>query len=212
MQRPNGRSARIRQQVHRAVIDLLRDRSADDLTIAQVAEESGVHQATIYRRWGSVPALIEDLVAAGPARTSPLPDTGSLEGDLLAYATAVADSLSGPLGVLILRNAVSALSSRPGRGPSAVLVERTGQLRGMLERSRARGEHPPAVEDLLDLVVAPLYFRALFGRPAGPRDADRLVRRLLAVTPPAVSPPVGPGSPGPASDDEPRRAPSRDPG
>src|SRR5438477_8432691 len=107
MQRPRGRSARIRQQVHEAVVDLLHGCAVDDLTVPLIAERSGVHQATIYRRWGSLPVILQDVVAAGPARTSPLPDTGTLRGDLDTYAVAVAGSLSGPLGVLMLRAAVS---------------------------------------------------------------------------------------------------------
>jgi AcrR family transcriptional regulator len=180
MQRPHGRSARIRGQVHRAVIELLRDRGVDELSIPLVAERSGVHQATIYRRWGSIPALLNDLVAAGPARTSPLPDTGTLRGDLDGYATAVADSLAGPLGVLMLRAAVSNIRPEPYRGPSTILLERTRQLQEMLDRAEARGEFPPSVDELLELVVAPLYFHALFGQPADAGHARRLVDRLLA--------------------------------
>jgi len=183
MQRPRGRSARIRQQVHHAVIDLLADRSADELSISQVAESSGVHQATIYRRWGSMPVLLEDVVDAGPARTSPLPDTGTLRGDLDEYAAGVAGTLSGPVGLLILRTAVSGLSPQQEQGPSTVLLERVEQLQEMLDRAGARGEHPPTVDELLELVVAPLYFHALFGQPAGAEDARRLVDRLLEVSP-----------------------------
>jgi AcrR family transcriptional regulator len=180
MQRPHGRSARVRYQVHQAVIDLLADRTVDELSIPLVAERSGVHQATIYRRWGSIPVLLSDLVAAGPARTAPLPDTGTLRGDLDAYAAAVADSLAGPLGVLMLRAAVSNIPPDPDRGPSAVLLERTRQLQDMLDRAQARGESPPSVDRLLELVVAPLYFHALFGPPASAEQARRLVDRLLA--------------------------------
>jgi len=187
MQRPNGRSARIREQVHRAVVELLAAHAADELSIPMIAERSGVHQATIYRRWASVPALLEDVVSAGPARTSPLPDTGSLRGDLDAYATAVADALAGPAGVLLLSTAVSNLSPRESAGPSVVLGERTEQLKGMLGRAEARGEHPPTVDELLELVVAPLYFHALFGQPASGREARRLVERLLAMTAPDSS-------------------------
>jgi AcrR family transcriptional regulator len=150
MQRPRGRSARIRQQVHRAVLDLLRDRSADELNIPLVAEHCGVHQATIYRRWGSIPVLLNDVVAAGPARTSRLPDTGTLHGDLDAYAIGVADALVGPLGVLMLRAAVSTIPPEPDRGPSAVLLEHTQQLQEILDRAEARGELPPSVDELLD--------------------------------------------------------------
>jgi len=182
LQRPGGRSARIRQQVHRAVIDLLQERRGDELTIAQVAERSGVHQATIYRRWGSVPALLSDVVAAGPAQTAPLPDTGSLRDDLERYAAMVAESLAGPVGVLILRAAVSSICPDPGRGPSAALVERLPQLREMLGRARRRGEAAPTVDELLELVVAPLYFHALFATPVSVEHAHRLVGRLLEVT------------------------------
>ena len=147
-----------------------------------MAERSGVHQATIYRRWGSVPALLSDVVAAGPAQTAPLPDTGSLRDDLERYAAMVAESLAGPLGVLILRAAVSNICPDPGRGPSAALVERLPQLREMLGRARRRGEAAPTVDELLELVVAPLYFHALFATPVSVEHAHRLVGRLLEVT------------------------------
>jgi hypothetical protein len=35
------------------------------------------------------------------------------------------------------------------------------------------------VDELLELVVAPLYFHALFGQPASAEHARRLVDRLL---------------------------------
>jgi hypothetical protein len=50
----------------------------------------------------------------------------------------------------------------------------------MLDRAEARGELPPSVDELLELVVAPLYFHALFGQPADAEHARRLVDRLLA--------------------------------
>lgn len=167
--------------MHQAVLELLKEHAADDLTIALIAERSGVHQATLYRRWGSVPVVLQDLVESGPARTAPLPDTGSLRGDLDAYAVSVADSLSGPLGVLILRAAVSTIPPRTDRGPSPILTERTTQLEEMLNRARSRGEAAPTVAELLEVVVAPLYFHALFGPPASGDDARRLVDRLLVL-------------------------------
>jgi AcrR family transcriptional regulator len=66
MQRPNGRSARIREQVHRAVLDLVGIHDIDQLSIPLVAERSNVHPATVYRRWGDMPTLLQDVVAAGP--------------------------------------------------------------------------------------------------------------------------------------------------
>ncbi|MEV1246343.1 TetR family transcriptional regulator [Nonomuraea sp. NPDC050022] len=58
VRRPGGRSARVRTAVHEAVLDLLRKEDWDSLSLARVAERSGVHQATLYRRWGTLGALI----------------------------------------------------------------------------------------------------------------------------------------------------------
>ena len=184
--RPGGRAARVRAQVHRAVVELVREGMAD-LTLPAVADRAGVSASTLYRRWGSVPALLDDVAAAGPARTAPLPDTGALETDLQAYARAVADALAGPLGGLLLRTAVLA-ATRPGGHlapnaalgvPSPVLAERRTQLQHLLDRATARGEDAPSVDDLLDVVVAPLYLRALFGPAPDHMQADALVDRLL---------------------------------
>ncbi len=180
MRRLGGRTARVREAVHEAVIGLLSERSAEELSIAAVAERSGVHQATIYRRWRSMSVMLDDVVAEHLAHAAPVPDTGSLRGDLDAYAAGVAEGLAGPFRVLILRAVVD---MRPG-DPSALsnaISGRERQLQAMLDRSRARGEGAPTVEELMELVVAPLYFSALFSRPrAG--EARRLVDRLLAVS------------------------------
>lgn len=67
-------------------------------------------------------------------------------------------------------------------GLAGALTERSRQLQAMLVRARARGEAPPALDDLIEIVLAPLYFDALFGRPGGAARAPRLVERLLAVS------------------------------
>jgi hypothetical protein len=82
----------------------------------------------------------------------------------------------------MLRTAVSNIPPQTGRGPSPVLVERTAQLEQMLDRPRVRGESAPTVAELLEIVVAPLYFHALFGPPASGDDARRLVDRLLVLS------------------------------
>jgi hypothetical protein len=51
----------------------------------------------------------------------------------------------------------------------------------MLDRAEARGEPVPTLDELLELVVAPLYFYALFTEPMPEAEASRLVDRLLDV-------------------------------
>jgi AcrR family transcriptional regulator len=179
MQRPGGRSARVRDAVHEAVLALLRDRSWEELSIPAVADRSGVHRATIYRRWRSMSVLLDDVVAEHVTRSFALPDTGSLRGDLVAYAEGVARGLTGPFRVLILRAAVVDLRA-DAPVLAGTLVERSRQLQAML--ARARGETPPTLDELIELVLAPLYFDALFALTGKPDRARRLVERLLTMS------------------------------
>lgn len=181
MQRPGGRSARVRAAVHAAALELLEQHHWEELSVPMVAEVSGVHQATIYRRWGTMSALLNDVVNEWSATSAALPDTGSLREDLQIYAAAVAAPLEQQLVPLILRAVV--LEIRPGepRQPSAAFVERERQLQVVLDRAEARGEPVPTLAELLEIVVAPLYFYALFTEPMPAADAARLVDRLLDV-------------------------------
>lgn len=181
MQRPGGRSARVRTAVHAAALELLETHPWEELSVPLVAEASGVHQATVYRRWGTMSTLLNDVVNEWSATTASLPDTGSLRDDLQIYAAAVAKSLEEGNVPLILRAVV--MEIRPGepRQASAAFVERERQLQAMLDRAQARGELTPTLDELLELVVAPLYFYALFTEPIPEADASRLVERLLDI-------------------------------
>ena len=188
MQRPGGRSARVRAAVHRAVLDLLGERPWEQITVPLVADRSGVHQATIYRRWRTMSELLNDVVIERLATAGPIPDSGSLRDDLLSYTTMVAASLEDNLVPLILRATV--LEIRPGetRRPSPAFQERERQLQAMLDRAEARGEPVPTLPELLELVVAPLYFYALFTAPVPATETARFVNRLLEVANRRTSP------------------------
>lgn len=165
--------------MHAAALELLERHQWEELSIPLVAETSGVHQATIYRRWGTMSELLHDVVGEWSATIAALPDTGSLREDLERYATAVAESLTDGLVPLILRAVV--LEIRPGepRRTSPAFVERGEQLQAMLDRAADRGEAVPTLEQLFEVVVAPLYFYALFTEPLPPAESARLVDRLL---------------------------------
>lgn len=178
-QRPGGRSARVRERVHAAVVELLDSQRWDEVSLPLVADRSGVHQATLYRRWGSVSALVDDVATAQLTAAAPLPDTGSLRGDLELAAERFAEAIAGPMGRILLR--AGALSA-PGDRTPAALRTRSEQLQQMLDRAAARGEPTPTLVELLEGITAPLYFHALFfGRPAGPAHARELVDRLMII-------------------------------
>ncbi|WP_433246946.1 TetR-like C-terminal domain-containing protein [Streptosporangium sp. CA-135522] len=183
--RPGGRSARVRAAVHQAVIDLLGEEEWDGLSIALVAGRSGVHETTIYRRWGTLAALIGDVVTERLTRSSPVPDTGTLRGDLESYALQVAEDMAGPLGPVFIR---AAMVGTRGQGEQEsprqfYLMERAVQLQAMLDRAGDRGENPPTLLELLEVVLAPLYFHVIFfDAPVGADHARGLVDRLLTLT------------------------------
>jgi AcrR family transcriptional regulator len=179
--RPGGRSARVGAQVHQAVTDLISDRGYGNFTVGEVAARAGVADSSIYRRWGSLETLLADAALTRLNSQSPMPDTGTLAGDLRTYAAAVAREITGPDGLLVVRLAV-ALSSTGQEGLQAgdnLLAERTRQLQSMLDRARDRGEKALDALDVLDQILAPMYIRVLFGIGLTPDYVDGLVDRML---------------------------------
>ncbi|KUF20412.1 TetR/AcrR family transcriptional regulator [Streptomyces silvensis] len=180
--RPGGRSARVGAQVHQAVTELIGERGYGNFTVGEVAARAGVADSSVYRRWGSLEALLTDVALTRLNARSPMPDTGSLDGDLRTYAAQVAREITGPDGPALLHLAF-ALSSSGQQGLLAgddLRAERTRQLQSMLDRARDRGEPAPDAYDVLDHVLAPMYIRVLFGMvPLTPDYVDGLVDRLL---------------------------------
>ncbi|MET9242778.1 TetR/AcrR family transcriptional regulator [Nonomuraea sp. NPDC003709] len=181
--RPGGRSARVRAAVHQAVTDLIAERGYGNFTVGEVAARAGVADTSVYRRWGNLEALLMDVAITWLTTQSPIPDTGSLAGDLRAYAANVARDVTGPDGPAVLRLVIAlSTAGQDGlRARDAFLAERSRQLQVMLDRARDRGEHPPDVLDVLDHILAPMYIRILFGAgPLTPGYAGTLVDRLLS--------------------------------
>jgi len=182
--RPGGRSARIRASVHQAVADLVAARGYGNFSIGDVAAQARVADSSIYRRWGTLENLTMEVAITRLTAGSPIPDTGTLAGDLRAYAAGVARDVNGPDGLAVLR-LVIALSDAGEPGLAArdrFLAERRRQLEEMLDRAQARGERRPAAVDIVDHVLAPLYVRTLFGMGSlTPGYADALVDRVLAT-------------------------------
>ena len=183
MTRPGGRSARVREAVHNAVIELLLE---GDLTAAipKIAKRAGVNPTSIYRRWGSCADLLLDAAVSRLRLTAPVPRTGSLRADVEAWATAVERSLAEPDGAVLFRALVALRGS--GADPAKPLLTRAEDLERMLAAS---GEPAPSVPDLLDYVIAPLYLRVLLGIPIEPGLGVQLAGRVLAA---AESTPTAP--------------------
>lgn len=172
--RPGGRSARVQAAVHKAVQELDGEIARANLTVPMIAERAGVTPSTIYRRWGSLPDLLSD-VALGTLRAEVAPiDTGSVLGDLQAWAELYRDEMSSAVGVNLMHDV---LASKGTDASCACAILTANQIRSLLEQGIARQEAVPEVETVMDTVVAPIIYRALFG-PA-PLSAEH-VRALVA--------------------------------
>jgi AcrR family transcriptional regulator len=178
--RPGGRSARVAAAVRVAVDELLAGAGPGAFTIADVARRAGVNPTSIYRRWGSLEAVILDVEAARLNDVAPLVDTGTLHDDLLAYAQTAAADIARPGGMAFLQALIGAVDL-PDEQRFAPLWQRAKQFQDMLNRARDRGEPALDYTVVVDCILAPIYLRVLTGRGCDASDLETFVQRAMAT-------------------------------
>ncbi|MGY4818665.1 TetR/AcrR family transcriptional regulator [Pseudomonas chlororaphis subsp. piscium] len=164
--RPGGRSARVQESIHSAVRELLEEQERSTLTVPQIAVRAGVTPSTIYRRWGDLSALLADVALARMRPDGEPAATGSLRGDLRAWAEQYLDEMSSEPGRTMMRDVQC--SATPGYCVSIL----SGQLQIILDRHRHSEAALPSLDRLLNMTVAPTVFRILFA--AEPLDVQEL--------------------------------------
>jgi AcrR family transcriptional regulator len=179
--RPGGRSARNRDAAFEATAALVAERGYEAITMTDIAERAGLAATSLYRRWGDVRVLIMEVAVAQLMREHDLPDTGSLRGDLRAWARNIATGLKSREGSSFFRALIATAmpTGADGAARTATFAPRVEQIATMLKRAKQRGEAPPAIDEVLDHLLAPLYMRALYGTPADEAFAERLAERLI---------------------------------
>jgi AcrR family transcriptional regulator len=158
--RVGGRSARIQSAVHEAVQHLAATSARDDLTVPQIAAAAGVTPSTIYRRWGDLPALFADVAVQRLRPISDPEDTGSAMSDLRVFIEQFMEEMSSSVGRELLKD----VFSQPGETHTLQCGGYTIEhLTTIAERAKARGETPFDVDEVVDLVVAPIIYHILYG-------------------------------------------------
>jgi len=152
------------------------------LTYEAVAERAQTSRAVLYRRWPAkrdlAVAAVGNVVASEPA---PVPDTGSLRGDVIALLHAANDARA--------RLAVQ-LAARLDTADAPTLADlrdrlsrRTGEaMRTVIVRAQERGEIPDAEPSPLARVVAfrLLAYQVLMtGRAATPEEIAQIVDEVF---------------------------------
>jgi AcrR family transcriptional regulator len=183
--RVGGRSARVLEQVALAVADEFRECGLAAFSVPSVAHRAGVHTATIYRRWPTTAALIAFAAGSLAKRALPVPDTGSLAGDLRSTLVHVRMFLEGPDSAMLM-----AIFFAGGDAPELQEVrqlywsERIAGRDAMFKRARSRGEirQRKDLEDLIEMAIGPLYVRRFISRrPIEDAFIDRIVAGVTRV-------------------------------
>jgi AcrR family transcriptional regulator len=180
--RPGGRSARVVASVLAATIDVLIDRGYRDLSIGEIAERSGVHETSIYRRWGTKTQLVAEAVSRNAAQNAPPADTGTFHGDISALLRRLNSWLNSPLG-----RAVSQVVTSQDPDLLALRQEywtsRVEGVREVVTRAAARGEVPKSLDPrvVMEMCAGPFMMRRISGVAVTPRYLKNLLDRVIPV-------------------------------
>ncbi|WP_329016311.1 TetR/AcrR family transcriptional regulator [Micromonospora rifamycinica] len=159
--------------------ELLSSGGIGGVSIDEVSRRSGVSKTTVYRHWPSRAALlVEACSTIGSA--PPVPDTGSLGGDLAALAEELAEQLRSARWATVLPSIMDAAEREPElAGLQADLHARLLAPFGVVaERARVRGELAADCrqDDVTAPIAGPLFYRRWFSRE--PLDAA-FIRRVV---------------------------------
>jgi AcrR family transcriptional regulator len=181
--RTGGRSARVREAVLHATLDALSEHEPGAVTISEIARRAGVHATSIQRRWGTKEHVVLDTLLTLSQEKLPIPDTGSLRGDLIAFCRSMAGYLGSAAGETVVRTlAASEDDSDMADNREQLVWARYEAARVMIDRAAERGELRPGTNPqiALELLVGPLHYRALITRhPIDGGYIEEMVDTLL---------------------------------
>lgn len=186
--RTGGRSARVREAVLDAAYHILLKDGYERLSIGDVAAAAGVHETSIYRRWGNKASLAMDACLVTAADAIPMPDTGSLRTDVLQLLTRAAALLESPQG-RVLGATIIAAQQQPELSDFGreFWNRRFALAQVVFDRAAARGEIQKGLDGqfLMEMLVGPLNFRRIVrGEPLSAKfvrnNAEFFLKGLLS--------------------------------
>ena len=184
-QRPGGRAERVRTAVLGAAAELLTEVGYDKMSVEDVAARAGVHKTTVYRRWPTKAALTADAASLHSADAVPIPDTGTMVGDLRLLAREVVANIGTEGGARRSRSiaAAAATSDELATAMHGFWAHRLALSAEVVERAIHRGELPASIDAnlIIETVIGPLWLRLLLtGEPITEELADQVVELVIA--------------------------------
>ncbi|WP_258314722.1 TetR/AcrR family transcriptional regulator [Streptomyces sp. Act143] len=178
----------MRAAVLAATVDVLLDAGLEALSIGEVARRAGVHESSVYRRWGTKGNLALDAVLDRTRTEIPVPDTGALRTDLSALLHGTAAFVRTPLGALLVRMALREDMAEFEGARERFWNHRFAAGSAVLARAGERGELRPGVDHRLvfEALMGPLHMRLLLTRePLDDAFLDGVVDLVLdGIAPP----------------------------
>lgn len=173
----------VQSRILDAAIDTLTVKRVSSFTMEAVAERAGVGIDTIRRVWPNTAELFTATLKSFANRHVPIPDTGTLEGDLLQYARSYAATLNTPVGrkmldAVIIRSEDWDLSD----SRATFLIGRKNIFSTIIQRGIERGECPSDTDTVLimDLLGTGLMLPVLFfEQPVSDEHCVYVVNTLL---------------------------------
>jgi AcrR family transcriptional regulator len=185
--RPPAGAAVLRQDITEAirgaVLAELATVGYGRLSIEAVARRAGVGKTAVYRRWNSKLDMVLEVVSSIAVRRLPLPDTGSLRGDLELLLHVAARALRHPMALQIIPDLLAEAARNPQIAETLKRALSTNQRDVGLQligRAVQRGELPAGYDPdvAVDLIIGPLYWRLAVARAP---VAEDYLRRLAAA-------------------------------
>lgn len=148
---------------------ILHDEGPGALTVGHIADTAGVGRQTIYRWWPGRAAIVLETATDLATREVPMPDTGTVDGDLRAFVTDTFTAAGGRARPLLRGMVAAALEDTDvAAGLARFTARRRAVLADMLQRHDVVDVADAA--PLAELVYGTLWYRVLI--TDGPLDAD----------------------------------------
>jgi AcrR family transcriptional regulator len=174
-----------RERVLTTTLDLLTEAGLDELTIDDISRRSGVAKTTIYRHWPNRSALVIDACSRMTDSEKAPPDIGSLEGDVRAILTNIAELLGTARWSSIVPSIVDVAEHDPAFADIHGRIQRghAAPLRTALDRAAHRGEIPSTTDRnaIAAALLGPLFYRRWFSRePIDAKFLEMIIQSTVA--------------------------------
>ena len=188
----DDRVRRSKASVLKVTAELLTETGLGGVSVDEVARRSGVAKTTIYRHWPTrSDLLIEACSQLGTEQE--VPDTGSLEADISALLTNLAELLLTARWASVVPSVIDAAERDAEVAAIHGQIQR-GHARPFQEviaRAKRNGEISASVDSatMIAALIGPLFYRRWFSRESldGSFVKD-VVNRAMEFTEPRTSP------------------------